>query len=341
MKNKNILLLSTGGTIASVPGKHGLSPETKGQMLVECLPEDLKKEHVKVTYEDILCIDSSNMHAKEWITIAEKILKIQNEYDAVIITHGTDTMAYTASMLSYLLVGCHIPVILTGAQKPLGVRGTDALKNIQDAFRVAYTAKDPMVMVVFYGRIILGNHSCKVNATSYDAFHSVYSEYIGRIEKKKVIWNEALLEKILQNEVPVQHMGISNQVILVKLYPGISGEIFSWINDKEYRGIVLESFGCGGIPSMYGDVLNKIGELVHDGKVVAVKTQCYYGNTNMDIYEVGKRALMQGAVCISNMTTEALVTKLMWALDFCSGEQAVRLLKKDVCGELTHVRRSR
>ena len=324
--------------IASVPGKHGLSPEARGEMLTKCLPDELKEKKVKVTYKDILCMDSSNMHAKEWLEIAQAILKVQMEYDAVVITHGTDTMAYTASMLSYLLIGCRIPVVITGAQKPLGIVGSDALKNMQDAFRVAACAETPLVMVVFYGRIILGNHSCKVNATSMDAFHSVYSEYIGRIEKNQVIWNTVLLRKIKQNETPIRHMGISDQVILIKLYPGITGELFSWINDRDYRGVVLESFGCGGIPNMYGDVLNSIGELIHDGKVVAVKTQCYYGNTNMEIYEVGKRALMQGAVCISNMTTEALVTKLMWALDFCSGEQAIRLLTKDVCGELTHMR---
>ena len=305
---KKLLLITTGGTIASLPSHQGLAPSLDPSELERFLLQE--KLQCEIVNESLFSIDSTNMQPEHWVKIAELVSQQYDEYDGFLITHGTDTMAFTAAALSYFLCHLHKPVVLTGSQVPFNNQKTDAKRNLLDA---AHLAMEDIggVFVVFNGKVIAGTRAMKLRTKSFDAFESVNFPYIGFINDKKIDY-QVLPEK--NNDEPFcLDISLCTDVFLIKLYPGIHPDLFAHFST--YRGVVIESFGNGGIPSLGRDLVPTIEALVENGVAVVVTTQCLQEGEDLSLYEVGRRVAQNPKIIISkDMNTEAIIPKLMWAL---------------------------
>lgn len=327
---KKILLLSTGGTIASRPGKDGLEPDVSGEELIAKLGDLGGKFDIQV--KQILNLDSSNIQAEEWRLMARSVYDAIGDYDGVIITHGTDTMAYSASMLSFMLPGLNKPVVLTGSQIPMDNMLTDARNNLFCAL-AAVEAGIQGVSVAFNRHIIRGCRAVKVRTMGFDAFESVNARYLGEIFADGL----RVYDRNAPKDVPFGLKdSISTDVILLKLIPNTKPELFDHLKTIGYRGVVLETFGAGGMHFHRRDLLEKLRMLEDQGIVVVACSQCLYEPSNFTIYEVGRRVLETGAIPAGDMTTEAAVTKLMWALGQTDDPAEVRkIFSTSLCGEIS------
>lgn len=305
---KKILLLAVGGTIASVKGKEGLTPGMTPEELIRFLPAE--SDHYIVESKLLMNIDSTNMQPEFWVKIAEAVFEHYHLYDGFVITHGTDTMAYTSAALSFMLRNLGKPVVLTGSQVPISFERTDGKRNIADALRFAC---EPVggVYVVFDGRVIVGTRAMKMRTKSYDAFESINHPYIASIEGLRVKYNEeipALKEDGLKLDTI-----LCPDIFLLKLHPGTKPEIFDSLKHL-YKGVIIESFGSGGVPFHERNLLPKIKELIDSGVAVVITTQCLEEGEDLTVYEVGRRVAQNTVILSGDMNTEAIVPKLMWAL---------------------------
>ncbi len=328
---KRVLVLSTGGTIASKPGSDGLEPELTGEELIAALG-DLKGSF-DIHVRQIMNLDSSNIQAEEWQLMAQSVYEAGGDYDGIIITHGTDTMAYTASMLSFMLPGLRIPLVLTGSQIPMDNMLTDARNNLFCAL-AAVDAGIQGVSVAFNRHIIRGCRAVKVRTMGFDAFESVNAHYLGEIFADGLRVYDRQTPR--PGVVPALKNQISTDVFLLKLIPNTKPALFDHLRDIGYRGVVLETFGAGGLHFRHRDLLEKLRMLRSQGIVVAACSQCLYEPSNFTIYEVGRKLLDAGVIPAGDMTTEAAVTKLMWALGQTEDPEEVRrIFSTDLCGEIT------
>lgn len=307
-KIKKLMLITTGGTIASLEGKNGLVPEMKADEILGHLPGlDLQ---CQIDSKPLMNIDSTNMQPEDWTEMAKSIHEHYHDYDGFVITHGTDTMAYTSAALSYMLQNLGKPIIITGSQIPIAFKKTDAKRNISDAIRFACEDIGG-VYVVFDGRVIQGTRAIKLRTKSYDSFESINYPYIASIYEDKIEYLKPVHS--LKNKEPKLDGSLCTDVALVKLHPGIKPEFFDFLKNQ-YRGIVIESYGSGGIPFQGRNILEKLNELVECGISVVITTQCLEEGGDMDIYEVGRKVNKNVIIRSRNMNTEAIVPKLMWVL---------------------------
>ncbi|MGI5893303.1 MAG: asparaginase [Candidatus Merdivicinus sp.] len=326
---KQFLLLTTGGTIASVSGDDGLTPEITPPALMHAIQN--LSAHYSITCKNILNLDSSNIQAEEWKLIAHSVFDALPAYDGIIITHGTDTMAYTASMLSFMLENLQKPVILTGSQLPISSPLSDAIENLTTAFAAA-EAGIPGVSIAFHHKIIRGCRAVKVRTMGFDAFASVNSPV------RAEVFADGLH---IYDHTPAPtgetalNCNLCNDVFLLKLIPGTNPAVFDMLGQMSYRGIILEAFGAGGLHFIRRDLSEKIRHLVQKGIAVVVCSQCLYDSSDFSIYEVGRKILDAGVIPAGDMTTEAAVTKLMWALGQTEDLALVReIFNADFVGEI-------
>ena len=308
--NKKILLITTGGTIASKQTENGLSPGTNCQELLEYIPG--VAAICQVDAVQILSIDSTNIQPEYWLLMAKTIRENYDQYDGFVLSHGTDTMAYTAAALSYLIQDADKPIILTGAQKPISDPITDAAKNLLDSFRFACEEGVRGVYLVFSGLAIVGTRAKKTKSKSYGAFESINFPSAAFIDDRRIV----RYVRPEEQKGPVRfYDAINPRVFLLKLIPGMEPDILDYIGDH-YDAVVIESYGVGGLP--FADqrkFLSKLETLTQKGRSVVVATQVVSEGSDMSIYEVGFKALNQYNVLQAyDMTVEAAVTKLMWIL---------------------------
>lgn len=317
---KKILMLTTGGTIASLQTEHGLVPGISGEDLVNFLPE--LKNMCEVDVLPLFTLDSTNIYYEHWLKIASSIKENYEKYDGFVICHGTDTMSYTASALSYLIQNSQKPIILTGSQKPINLEISDAKTNLLDSFTYACSDVSCGVTLVFNGNVILGTRARKSRTKSFDAFKSVDYPVIGIVKDGYVIsyiTNLSRETKFYDNLNP--------NVGLIKLIPGVSSEIFEFML-SHHDAVIIESFGVGGLP-MYND--NKINEIIahytKEGKIIIMTTQVPNEGSDIATYKVG-HYLKENANILEayDMTTEAVVTKLMWILSLTKEIETVKEL---------------
>ena len=330
-EKKHILLLTTGGTIAAAPGEQGLEPRPADVMQREI---QQLKTYYRITVEDVMCLDSSNIRPEEWQQLARTIYEKQDQFDGIVVSHGTDTMAYTASAVTFMLPGVELPVVFTGAQLPLTDELSDGPDNLRSAFAMAASGAAG-VFLAFDRRIMLGCRAVKVRAADFAAFESVNSRYAGIISSRGLVLDARVLPRAVRG--PALLDSISDRVFLLKLTPGLDPAIFKALVDMGYKGIVIEAFGLGGI-NVLGAGLSGIREAIDAGVSVVVTTQCLYDSSDLRVYQVGHQLLELGVIQGWDMTSEAAMTKLMWALgQGMSQEEISALFKKSLAGEITEI----
>lgn len=326
---KKILLLATGGTIAAVSNGNGLAPAMPPDAMLDYIP--YQGSLYEVDCRMLMQLDSSSMQPEDWPRMAEAVHRHYHEYDGFVITHGTDTMSYTAAALSYMLQHLGKPVVLTGSQLPLSFTPTDAKKNMADALLFAC---EPVggVFVVFDGKVIQGTRAVKWRTRSRDAFRSINSPYVAFVDGGKVAYGGAFKHSPSRESFRLD-TALCPDVSLVKLHPGTKPLLFDFLKEH-YKGVVIEVFGLGGVPASGRSVVPKINELIEAGIAVAVRTQCLEEDTDLTVYEVGRLAAGQSVIMTKDMTTEATVAKLMWALGHTNNPSEVkRFMETPMAGD--------
>ncbi|MDO4306783.1 MAG: asparaginase [Eubacteriales bacterium] len=328
---KRILIINTGGTLSSVNSRKGLVPGMRsGEMLEEL---QLVSKNLELETEDFRSVDSANIFPEDWAALAERIGQVCGEYQGIVVIHGTDTLAYTSSMLSFMLQNISVPVVVTGSQLSIAHPVADALENCRCAIHMAASGC-PGVFVAFNRKVILGCRASKVRTMSFDAFESINYPYVGEISSLGLhIRRENLLKK---RGIFRPQTACSEKVFLLKLYPGISPDILAYLREKGCRGVYIEGFGLGGMPFLKHDFISAVKDAADHGMVVLAGSQCRYEGSNLSVYETGLRALEAGVLQAYDMTAEAAMTKLMWVLGQTEDKREItEYFSVDIAGEVT------
>ena len=306
-----------------------LQPATDSAEIISQIPEIQK--YVQLDFKVVANIDSSNMTPRHWMEIAEKIYSLYDKYDGFVVIQGTDTMAYTASALSFALQDLSKPVILTGSLIPMSEIGADARTNLIYACLTA-TQDIAEVCITFSNRIIRGNRAKKYHESFTEVFNSPNYPYLGELGRPIKIfeWAKKRRKRTLKFAPK-----FDNKVSLVKLFPGFDPYILDRAIERGVHGIVIEGFGPGNIPFLENSIIPQIKKAAKAGIPVVIANQMERGITNLNTYEAGLEAKNAGAISSYDMTTEAVVTKLMWALaNKKSAEEVRKVMEKPIAGEM-------
>ncbi|ASJ00791.1 Glu-tRNA(Gln) amidotransferase subunit GatD [Thermococcus gorgonarius] len=335
----NVTILGTGGTIASrIDYKTGaVHPAFTAEELAKAVPEIF--EMANVTPKLIMNILSEDMKPEYWKRIAHEVAKALNSgEDGVIIAHGTDTMGYTASALSFMLRNLTKPVVLVGAQRSSDRPSSDSAMNLTCAVKMA-TSDVAEVMVVMHGETSdtyclahRGTKVRKMHTSRRDAFRSINDIPIAKVWKDRIELLRDDYRRRSEGEVEVDDR-IEEKVAILKIYPGISGEILDFLVDKGYRGVVIEGTGLGHVPQ---DFIPHVERAVEEGVAVCVTSQCLYGRVNLNVYSNGRKLLKAGAIPCEDMLPETAYVKLMWVLGHTDDLEEVRkMMLTNYAGEIT------
>ncbi|MDD6307164.1 MAG: asparaginase [Clostridiales bacterium] len=307
-QKKKILFLATGGTIASKKSQNGLKPQITPAELLEYIPQ--VEDFCRVETIQLLNLDSSNMEPMHWKMMVHTIKEQYESYDGFVIAHGTDTMAYTAAALSYMIQNSKKPIVITGAQKPIDLEITDAKSNLIDSFLYASDEKSQGVQIVFDGKVIAGTRAKKVRSKSYNAFSSIDYPCLAMIQDMNIMRYIPMLP--FEDEV-IFYEEMDEDVFLMKLIPGIKPKMLRSIFTN-YHCIIVESFGVGGIPKSLSEEFYKLCQEFPE-KLVVMATQVAHEGSDMTVYEVGHDMKAYCRFLESyDMTLESVIAKTMWIL---------------------------
>ena len=313
---KHILLIATGGTIASRKTAEGLAPRITPEELLGYVPDAASLCRIETVQP--INLDSTNLRPEHWLMLARLIEENYQRYDGFVICHGTDTLAYTASALSYLIQHTRKPIVLTGAQRSIDEDTTDAKVNLMDALRFACVG-DSGVCIVFGSHVIAGTRARKSRTKSYNAFTSLNFPDLASVHESRVVRYIPCQD---QGE-PVFYHKLNTRVFLLKLTPGMDPAAFSAAGAL-CDGLIIESYGMGGIPDLY---LEELDQLIRQGKTVIMATQVPQEGSDLSVYQVGKHVKERYRLLETyDMTLEATVTKLMWAMGQSDDPESIRKL---------------
>lgn len=339
MTKKKIYIAYTGGTIGMKKSEQGYIP-VEGYItdVVNSLPELFRAEMPEfVINEYCPVLDSSNMSPKDWQTIADDIASVYDEFDGFVVLHGTDTMAYTASALSFMLDNLSKPVIVTGSQIPLSEIRSDGQANLLNSLYLAAHYPIAEVSLFFNNKLYRGNRTTKADSTGFNAFESPNYEPLAtagiqiKIEQGRVTKPEDVKDRqpLIVNRITEQPVGV------ITLYPGISHQVIANILSQPVNALIIQSYGVGNAPQdqkLIGEILS-----AHQREIMVInRTQCFRGQVNMDGYATGHVLKDAGALSASDMTLEACLTKLHYVLSLdVSYSERRDLFSKNLKGELS------
>lgn len=333
---KRVLIIYTGGTIGMKASSDGYVPMAGfDQLLQDSLNSRATTQlpdYEVLEFEQL--IDSSNLQPANWSQIASEIMLRWADYDGFIVLHGTDTMAYTASALSFMLQGLNKPVIMTGSQIPLSELRNDALDNIVTALMLAGNYNIPEVCVYFNGRLLRGNRSYKMKASGFDAFDSPNFPWLGQVGIHIDLHENLLLEPGKPKfDIPEFN---PQAVCVLPIYPGVSAHVVDALLDHDdVKGLILQSYGVGNPPDADQGFMNSLQQASERGIVVLNVSQCLQGQVNQGAYATGSALNRIGVVSGSDITLEAAFGKLHFLLSHHLPAEQVRTeMRRPFCGEL-------
>jgi L-asparaginase len=337
-RRARVYVAYTGGTIGMARTGDGFAPRP-GYLAeqLRALPElthpDMPACEV-VEYDPLL--DSANMRPEDWLRIARDIAARAGEYDGFVVLHGTDTMAYTASALPFLLRGLGKPVVVTGSQVPLCELRSDARENLVTAVLVAARQQVREVCLCFGGRLLRGCRAVKVSADAFDAFESPNFPPLGSAGVQITVDPKLVRPAEPSQPAWIPPEQLAATVASLRLFPGISAQVVHNLLQPPLQGLVVEAYGSGNVPAADADLLDAIAEATGRGVVVVACTQCLHGTVNLGAYQTGAALERAGAVSGWDMTAEAALAKLFCLLSSGLDPASVRdLVGRDLCGELT------
>lgn len=341
----SVLLIYTGGTIGMKedPCDQSLKPFDFDQLLQE-VPE-LRKFACRIdayTFDPL--IDSSDVEPALWKSLAELIKDRYEQYDGFVILHGTDTMAFSASALSFMLGNLTKPVIFTGSQLPIGRPRTDGKENLVSAVEIA-TAKNgdgsaavPEVSIYFNSKLMRGNRSTKINSEGFSAFRSPNYPYLAEAGIS-IRYNDAAIRRPQSTSTNLSvSTDMDTRVSILKLHPGITPQVVrNILLGEETRAVIIETYGAGNAPSKDW-FLEIVREACRKGKILLNVTQCLQGSVNMDIYATGKKLKDAGVISGYDSTTESALAKLFCLMGKSEDNEYVKaLLNESLCGEISEL----
>ena len=306
---KKLLLIATGGTIASRPAEDGLTPEMTSEELLQCIPE--VRSLCEIDTVQPFNLDSTNMRPQNWVELVKIIREKYESYDGFVITHGTDTMAYAAATLYYLIQNSPKPVVLTGSQVSIYARDTDARENLRNAITYAADEDACGIHLVFDNKVICANRAQKTRTRSFNAFSSIDYPEVAVIRGGEVRY---YIRESFPGPVRF-YDALDSRVCVIKLIPGMAPGILDYVAEHAHA-VVIESFGVGGVPYYDNDEFTeKIGHLLRNHVKVIFTTQVSHEGSDMELYRVGFRIKKKYELLEAyTMTTEAVVAKVEWAL---------------------------
>lgn len=339
--SKKVLIIYTGGTLGMVyDNLTGRLIPFKFDQIVENIPE-LNRLNLELCFLSFLRpIDSSNVSPEIWIELVEIIELNYNNYQGFVILHGTDTMAYSASALSFMIQNLTKPIVFTGAQLPIGIPRTDARENLISSIQIAgSTINDqvivPEVCIYFNGRLLRGNRAKKRESSQFDAFDSENFPYLAEIGVN-IDYNFLNIYIPKQRKLPEFFKKINNNVAILKLFPGINKEFLNnFFNQNTLKGVVLETYGSGNAPSNDW-FLASLENAIRKGVVIYNVSQCTGGTVQMGKYETSQKMKEIGIISGKDITLEAAITKMMWVLGNENNSIKIKeLLENNLMGEMT------
>ena len=331
---KHVLILQTGGTIMMqtdvlIAGKVDADPDKARGYLQNKVPELANIAHIQVM--ELFYEDSSSLAPRHWTILADTIYKYRNEFDGFVVLHGTDTMAYTASALSFVLNGLNKPVIFTGSQVPLTTLRSDARRNLVNSIEIA-TYDIPEVCICFNDKLYRANRSTKMSIGDFDAFASPNLLPLAEIGLTIDVSNHVLEPK----DQWEYHSSFNENIYVLKLFPGLNPTHLQYLVDAPIQAILVEGFGAGNFPIKESYSLEHFFRAcIKNGKIVSMCSQAPFDAIDLDKYESGRLAIDIGIISSKEMTIEASATKLMYLLSVCDNTQTVKeLYQKNLCGEI-------
>lgn len=337
MAKKKVYIAYTGGTIGMMPSEHGYTPQAGFlENTLATFSEFQHEDMPEITIHDYKDpIDSANMSPSDWHLIAQDIKDNYDKYDGFVVLHGTDTMAYTASALSFMLEGLQKPVILTGSQIPLTQLRTDARDNVINAVYLAANHPVPEVCLFFHDHLHRGNRSTKTDADGFAAFTSPNFPPLASIGST-IKLREHLVHTQHRTQINVQQFSAPKIAVLM-LFPGISADLVRNFLEQSLDGVILQSYGSGNAPINNKELMKALADACSRGQVIVNCSQCLQGSVNMETYETGQQLLDIGVISGFDMTTESALAKLYYL--FSRGLDTATIKEKmsvSLRGELTN-----